>query len=517
MFLRSDQKPSDADLETAQTGDLVALRAVVAALGRATTVEAAVSAALGAIKDSFGWSYASYWTVDPQAQVLRFAQESGSVSADFHAVTMSASFAPGVGLSGRAWQTRQLVYVADLAEMTDCVRAPVARLAGVKSGVCLPIIVNGEVVATMDFFATRTITLTDNRREALQTAAELVSQALGRLTQADQSQAMADDSAAITKVLTAVSRAMTQEAALQAALDSVRSAFGWAYGSAWKIAPEGVLKFAVESGTVTPEFRQVTLNATFAEGVGLSGRAWQERKLVFVPDLAQLTDCVRAPAAAHAGVKSGICFPLIIDGQVVGTMDFFATATLTPSENRLQALSSVGELVSQALARIQRSSAVTTMAGELSASVEHVASGAARATAVASEAVGRSADALAVMETLRESSLAIGNIAKVISGIAEQTNLLALNATIEAARAGESGKGFAVVASEVKDLAMETAKATEDVATLIAAIQNDAGNVVDSLGAIGTIVEQINETQTMISSVLTEQATVTKDILTQQG
>jgi len=105
----------------------------------------------------------------------------------------------------------------------------------------------------------------------------------------------------------------------------------------------------------------------------------------------------------------------------------------------------------------------------------------------------------------------------VITAIAAQTNLLALNATIEAARAGESGKGFAVVASEVKDLAQETAKATEDVATLIAAIQHDAGNVVDSLGAIGAIVEQINQTQTMISSVLTEQATVTKDILAQRG
>jgi len=288
----------------------------------------------------------------------------------------------------------------------------------------------------------------------------------------------------------------------------VRAAFGWAYGSAWKIAPEGVLKFAVESGTVTPEFRQVTLNATFAEGVGLSGRAWQERKLVFVPDLAQLTDCVRAPAAAHAGVKSGICFPLIIDGQVVGTMDFFATATLTPSENRLQALSSVGELVSQALARIQRSSAVTTMAGELSASVEHVASGAARATAVASEAVGRSADALAVMETLRESSLAIGNIAKVISGIAEQTNLLALNATIEAARAGESGKGFAVVANEVKDLARETSKATNDVAEKIQAIQGDATAAAGAIEAIGDTIRQIHEIQADLASVLEEQATI---------
>jgi len=328
------------------------------------------------------------------------------------------------------------------------------------------------------------------------------------LTEAQQ------NTGALSAVVRALSSATTSQEAAKAALDSVRDSFGWAYGSYWRvIASDNALHFETESGTAGAEFREVTLSASFKEGVGLSGRAWRARDLVFVPDIGEVTDCVRAPAAQRAGVKSGVCLPLLVHGEVVGTMDFFATTEIELSKSRGDALRNTSFLVSQALQRVRENNRLSTAGAELVTSIEEAERNVIQATTVADEAAGLTVEANDAVGRLGQSSNEVGDVVKVINNIAEQTNLLALNATIEAARAGDAGKGFAVVAHEVKDLAQSTAQATENVARLITAIQTDAQSVATTLGAISDIVTKINETQTMISGVLTEQAAVTRDIV----
>lgn len=115
----------------------------------------------------------------------------------------------------------------------------------------------------------------------------------------------------------------------------------------------------------------------------------------------------------------------------------------------------------------------------------------------------------ATIAQLGNSSEAIGNVIQVIQSIAAQTSLLALNATIEAARAGEAGRGFAVVAGEVKDLARETAEATDSVINRVQAIQQDTEGAIRAIGEIGEIIQQVNQFQGSIAAAVEEQSVTT--------
>jgi methyl-accepting chemotaxis protein len=155
---------------------------------------------------------------------------------------------------------------------------------------------------------------------------------------------------------------------------------------------------------------------------------------------------------------------------------------------------------------------VAAAAEEMSSTVREIAKSANEAAKVATSAVRAADDTNQTVAQLGDSSLQIGKVIKVITSIAQQTNLLALNATIEAARAGEAGKGFAVVANEVKELAKQTAAATEDISQKIEAIQNDTKGAVAAIQQIGRIIGQINDYQNTIASAVEEQAATTGEI-----
>ncbi|MEV7972807.1 GAF domain-containing protein [Cellulomonas sp. NPDC089187] len=514
MLSRSRVTASVAAVELSESrANVDAVTAVVLALAGADSSEAAVRIALDEVRERFGWAYGSYWRVGAD-EALHCVQESGDAGEEFRAVTRAASFTEGVGLSGRAWRSRDLVFVADLGELTDCVRAPAAQRAGVRSGICFPLVEDGRITGTMDFFTTETLELTAQRWETLRSIGVLVSQAIERIATAERQADAAQDIEAVNRVIHEVTGAPSAERALDLALIAIREGFDWAYSSFWRVDPQHrVLRFAQESGDAGEEFRAVTRTATFAEGVGLAGRAWRARDLVFVEDLGELTDCVRAPAAQRVGVKSGVCLPILVDGEVIGTMDFFATRTLTLADSRREALRNTAFLVGQALERHEAAGRLRTAGEELVTSIQEVERNVLAATTVAGDGQRLADDANRDVAGLGESSAQIGQVVTVIQGIAAQTNLLALNATIEAARAGEAGRGFAVVAHEVKELATETAQATTQVSDKVRTIQRQVDGVIDSLAKIGGVVERIHETQQTIGGVLTEQVAVTKAIL----
>lgn len=175
--VRSEQRNTELVANT------TAVNNVLIALGRARSPEEVMTAALHSVREAFGWSYAASWKLDEQAQILRFAQDSGSADEEFRRKSRETTYRIGEGFAGLAWRQEDLVSVDDLGEVRNCPRQHVAQRAGIKTGVAMPVTLHGKVIGALDFLLTDKVKLSDERQEALRNVGRLIASALERVDQ----------------------------------------------------------------------------------------------------------------------------------------------------------------------------------------------------------------------------------------------------------------------------------------------------------------------------------------------
>ncbi len=623
--------------------DTRAMIDTVNAIVRADSVDGVIRGTLDTIRQAFGWAYGSYWTVDPVAKELAYSIESGSVGGEFQRLTRTSRFREGEGLNGRSWRQRDLVFVPDLSELADCCRAPVAQRSGVRSGVALPILNQGHVVGTMDFFAAEAVNITETRLDVLRALAGVISDKTAQLAQRDdliritrmienapfnvmctdtdlrilymnpasvttmrrlesylpckvdhmigqsidifhkaperQRRILADprnlphkariqvgpesidllvsalldrdgryigpmltweivtervaaetrevemveNTRATNQVLLALGEGHTIEAIATAALDTVRREFGWAYGSYWRVDPDAnALRFVAESGAVDDEFRRVTREARFREGEGLNGRSWRMRDLFFVEDLAELTDCCRAPIAKKRGVVSALAIPVILDGRVIGTLDFMTDKKLHLNEGRLQTIRGVAHLVSAALDRASQRQRMEQAKAELEKKVaslmkvtQQAASGdlTVQVDVKSDDDIGKLATALEDM--IGDLKQIIGQVVESASQFAEGSRVVAESATYLSESSQNQAATVEEMSASVESLSKaileinHNASSARELAERTSVLAKGGGESVDQAIEAMVLIKKSSEQVSDIIQVISEIASQT--------
>jgi methyl-accepting chemotaxis protein len=268
--------------------------------------------------------------------------------------------------------------------------------------------------------------------------------------------------------------------------------------------------------------REIWIQASYNPILDLNGKPYKVVK--YATDVTAQVKARQEMIGMAEREKDQMAELQMLFGQIAESAQSLSSASeqLTATSQQMSAnaeeTSAQASVVSRNAEQVNRNlQTVATGTEEMGASIKEIAKNATESAKVATAAVRVAETTNVTVSKLGESSTEIGQVIKVITSIAQQTNLLALNATIEAARAGEAGKGFAVVANEVKELAKETAKATEDISRRIEAIQGDTKAAVDAIGTISGIINQVNDISNTIATAVEEQNATTNEMARNVG
>lgn len=267
------------------------------------------------------------------------------------------------------------------------------------------------------------------------------------------------------------------------------------YQDFWEKLKRGQSESA-EYKTVGKNGRTVWLQATYKPILDLNGKPF--KVIMFSSDMTPMRNMINSLE------ETAIKLAHSAEELKSNAISLNENAKRTSSESETASAAS-----NQVFIGVQTVAASTE---EMVASIREISRSANESAEMSRDTLANAQSTNRTISQLGASSLEIGNVIKVISSIAQQTNLLALNATIEAARAGDAGKGFAVVANEVKELAKQTAKATEDITNKIGAIQKDSQGAVEAIGAISKSMERLNSISCAIAAAVEEQTATTNEV-----
>ena len=444
--LNAERTAADAETDAATTN------ALLTRLAGTDSREATMQHVLDVLAERWHLPYLAYWAIN-DAGLMAAVQDAGvpGIREQGRALDAQVQWVKGEGLCGKAWATRDLFYIADVASATDAdwAGAQEAAEAGVESALAFPVTAYGEVIGAIEVAFDVQLLLSEQRKAAIRSIAQIISDAMERAAATERSRAEAEEN----------------QRRLDALLVFVRQ---------------------VSAGDLAAD-----TDVVGGDNLGQMGSRLNELVASFRSSLAQINrtaDTLNLAAGELTAVAQGM------DLGAAQTTDRASTASRASVE---------------VSASIQT---VATAAEQMTASIREIARNATDASTVATDAVGVADGAQGTVASLGEASAEIGKVVKVITTIAAQTNLLALNATIEAARAGDAGRGFAVVANEVKELAGQTARATEEISQRIAAIQGSTTDAVQAITQIAGVIGQINDITGTIASAVEEQTATTNEI-----